>query len=228
VAVEALVVLVPVVVFGGLIALVVVLVVYGGRRERAQLEAFGQWALRNEWQFVPQPAVAWAQRLPGHNRRGVTLALFGLIGGRHTAIGEYQYTTTSTSQMGEQTTTSTQTHRYVVMVTWLSRPGPTLSVARRRALRRVGRALFGDRNTVGFEPFDSAFHVDTDDPTASRRLLGQNLVAEQVAGWLPEWSLTGNELMTVRQGRIGDPAGIPAQLAPLLRVADHLETTIGR
>lgn len=54
-------------------------------------------------------------------------------------------------------------------------------------------------------------------------MFGRELVTGHVAGGLPEWSLRGDELMTVRPGRIGEPDAIPAQFAGLLRVADLLD-----
>jgi hypothetical protein len=98
-----------------------------------------------------------------------------------------------------------------------------MAVVERGALSRFGRVLFGDGATaVGQEDFDRAYRVVSKDP---RAVLSPGLVAEHVAGRLPEWSLHGNELLTYRGGRIGDPATIPDQFTPLLRVAALLDRT---
>jgi hypothetical protein len=49
-------------------------------------------------------------------------------------------------------------------------------------------------------------------------------VNEHVAGRLPDWSLEGRELLSFREGRIGEPASIPGQLEPIIRVADLIES----
>jgi hypothetical protein len=111
----------------------------------------------------------------------------------------------------------------------LRRPGPTIAVVRRGAMSRLGRSLFGDRATaIGYEPFDRAYRVTAGDPRVVRSVLGRDLVAEQVAGWLPDWSLYGDELLAFQEGRIGEPTSIPAQFGPLLRVADLVEASLPR
>jgi hypothetical protein len=217
----------------GFIAVVVVIGVISGQRSRARTAALNDWALRNEWTVARRPAVTWGRRMPGRNRRGVSLAVSGLLNGRSVTIAEYSYTTSSTTThpagMGPGgtaggTTTNTTTHRYVLTVVRLSRAYPSIGVYQRGTLSKLGRSLFGDKSTaLGQEEFDRAFRVTADQPGLVSTVLSRDVVAAQVAGELPDWSVEGNELLTFRSGQLGDPAGIPAQFAPLLRVADLLE-----
>lgn len=206
-------------------ALVIGLAVHSRKRERQRREMLEVWAVRNRWQYVPTPPTEWWRRLPGRNQRGVALALSGVIGGRPVSVAEYSYTTTSTTSGPDGTTsTSSQTHHFVIWVVRVRGSWPAIAVHRRGAVSRFGRSLFGDRATaLGYEPFDSAFRISAERPELARSVFGQDLVAEQLAGWLPEWSLSGDELMVVENGRLTEPDGIPARFGPLLRVADLID-----
>ncbi|WP_433211541.1 hypothetical protein ACQP00_50700 [Dactylosporangium sp. CS-047395] len=210
---------------GAVFVLVIILAVIGRRRERQRRELLEVWAVRNRWQYVPRPPNEWWRRLPGRNSRGVALALSGQLGGRPVSVGEYSYTTTSTTSGADGTTsTSSQTHHFVVWVVRVRGSWPALSVHRRGAMSRFGRTLFGDRATaLGHEAFDSAFRISADRPEMVRTVFGQALVAEHLAGRLPDWSLRGDELMVVESGRLTEPDAIPARFGPLVRVADLLE-----
>lgn len=205
--------------------LLIVAAVITRRRERERRELLHAWAVRNRWQYVPQPSTQWWPRLPGRNRRGVSLALNGTVGGRPVSVGEYSYTTTSTTTGADGTTSTTsQTHHFLIWVVRLRAAWPAVSVHRRGAMSRFGRTLFGDRATaLGYEPFDSAYRISAERPEMVRGLFGRELVAEQLAGRLPEWSLAGDELMAVENGRLAEPDGIPARFGPLVRIADLIE-----
>jgi hypothetical protein len=208
--------------FGAVLALVIGLAVWSARRERARVDGLRQWAAARGWTLAQRPDVDWGQRLPGHNRRGVTLALSGVLSGRPVTIAEYFYTrTTYNTTANAASTSTTRTYQYVLLVVRLERPGPTMAVVERGALSRFGRVLFGDTaSAVGQEDFDRAYRIVTKDPMA---MLGPALLREHVEGRLPEWSLYGDELLTYRGGRIGNPESIPDQLGPLLRVAELLD-----
>ena len=79
--------------FGVLIVLVIVAAVVSARRERERQEALRHWAARHGWQVVDRPQVDWGRRMPGRNKRGVSLALFGTLGGRPVAVADSSYTT---------------------------------------------------------------------------------------------------------------------------------------
>jgi hypothetical protein len=210
--------------FGGFVVLTVIVAVVGFRGERRRRAALRRWAAEYGWQMVRRPAVNWGLRMPGRNRRGVDLALTGVLGGRPVTIAEYSYTSGS-ADIDDISTT----HRYVLMVVRLRWPGPTVAVFRRGGMSRLVRSLMGDGPTaIGHEPFDRAYKVAANDMRRVRSVLGPNLVAEHAAGRLPDWSLEGTELLAFREGRIGGPAGIPAQFAPLLRVADLIEANLAR
>src|SRR4051812_38791971 len=206
----------------GFIALIIVVAVRARRKERARQEALQRWAMQADFRYVLKPEVDWGRRMPGQNRRGVTLCLSGALAGRPVTIAEYQYSTTSTSGDGSSTTT---THYFVLTMARLRRPAPTVAVYRRGAMSKFGRALFGDRATaIGYEPFDSVYRVKAPDSRSVPAVVRGDLVREHLAGRLPDWSVHEHDVLTFREGRIGDPATIPAQLAPVMRVADLIDS----
>jgi hypothetical protein len=215
-----------VVCIGGFLAFAILIGVLSHQREKKRREALQHWAVRNRWQYQPRPAVQWWRRLPGHNRRGVALALSGTVGGRPVSIAEYTYTTSSSTPGADgAASTTTTTHRYVVFVVRLRRGWPGVAVHRRGAMSRVGRTLFGDKATaLGYEPFDSAYRISADRAEVVREIFGRDLVAEHVAGRLPEWSVQGDELMAYETGQIDQPETIPARFAALVRVADLIDS----
>jgi hypothetical protein len=213
-AMSAFVFVVIVVILGS-----IALAAFVARRERARREVLTDWATAHGWQTQLRPQLGFERRLPGRNRRGVSLAMSGLIDDRPVTVAEYSYTTTS-----NRTRT---THRYVIAVVQLREPRPSIGVYRRGALSKFGRALFGDRSTaIGYEPFDRDFRVTAEHPGDVPSVLGADLVHAHIDGQLPDWSLVGTELLTFRPGRIDDPASIPDQVLPLLRVADLLESPV--
>jgi hypothetical protein len=214
-------------IIGGGVVIVALLILAGVlavRRERRRRAALAAWAAHHGWALNAMPSTGWARRMPGRNSRGVSLTLSGTLHGRPVAIAEYSYTTTSSSGSGSSSSSTTTTHRYVLTVVWLARPGPKVAVLRRGALSRFGRTVFGDRATaIGHDQFDGAFRVVADDASVVRSVIRPELIAAHLAGQLPEWSLEGQELLAFRTGRIGEPGSIPAQLVPLVRVADLIE-----
>lgn len=211
--------------FGAVIVLIIIMAVVSARRERRRREELGDWAKRHGWQVVIRPQVDWGRRMPGKNRRGVSLALFGTLDGRPVSIGDYSYTTSSTStDANGASQTTTTTHHHVAVVVRLRMPRPTVAVHRRGGGSKLWRSMFGDKATaVGYEAFDRAYRVNAADPSLVRAVIGGPLLAEHVSGRLPDWSVEGNELLTFVPGRISVPDSIPAQFGPLLRVAALLE-----
>ncbi|WP_141721653.1 hypothetical protein [Micromonospora citrea] len=213
---------------GGLAVLLgvglVALVVTAHRRERERRERWRQWAAHHGWAYVERPRVAWTDRVPGRNRRGVRFALTGRLHGRPVGVAEYEHTEThtSTDANGNQTTNS-QTHVYVVCSVWLRWQFPALTVAPRGVFSKLGRALFGsDVYATGHEEFDRRWRVGAAAP-GQQALVGPALVAAHLAGAVPAWSVRGAELITYRAGRLEDPALVPSLLAPLVTVAGLLE-----
>ncbi|BCJ56429.1 hypothetical protein Asp14428_79040 [Actinoplanes sp. NBRC 14428] len=146
------------------VVLVVLAAVVGRRRERERREALQGWAAAHGWMLVPNPAVDWSSRLPGRNRRGVTLALTGPLWGRRASVADYSYTeTTSTSTPdgngGTTHGTRSTTHHYTVLVVHLDRPSAYVGIQPRGILSKWGRALFGAGSTLGHERFDHDFRV---------------------------------------------------------------------
>lgn len=203
-------------------ALVVISVVVNGHRERRRLDHIRLWAKHHGWYLREQPAVDWAERLPGRNRRGVSLSVHGTLDGHTVCVAEYSYTTSSTDAQGNSTS---ETHRFVVTAVRLPTLYPTLSVERRTGLSKLGRAVFGDAATaIGDERFDRLYRIRTVVPVQVHSVLSPALVNEHIAGRLPVWSVQGTELLTYQKGRIESPAQIPALAAPLVRVAELLQS----
>jgi hypothetical protein len=215
-----------------LVVLLIVLLVLAGVMHRRRQERWRHhvrgWAKYNGWNADFAPQVDWPERLPGRNRRGMSLVLSGAIAGRPVAVGNYTYTTTSTSTTTGpngviSTTTTTHNHDFTVAVTWVAQPTPTVTLHQRGAVSRLGRRLFGESaGATGHEEFDRRFRIESPTPDAARALFGPLLVAETLAGHLPLWSLYAGTLLAHRPGHIKDPAHAPGMAAPLARVADLL------
>lgn len=200
------------------IALLVVLIVVSVRRERERHRRIRYWVARHGWTIVTRPVVDWEARLPGQNRRGVSLLVHGMMHGRVVAVAEYSYTTESMSD--SQGNRSTTTHYLIVTAVRLDVPYPPIAVESRGALSRLGRAMFGDNATaIGDDEFDRRFRVRTRSPAMAQNLLGPALVAEHLAGRVPPWSLASQDLLSWQAGQIGDPRQIATLAARLLRVA---------
>lgn len=204
----------------GVVVLLVVAIVVSARHERERQERIRRWAAHYGWHIAVSPVVDWERRLPGGNRRGVSLLVSGWMHNRHVGVAEYSYTTSSTDSRGS---TSTTTHHFIVVVVRLAAAYPPLAVQPRGALSRLGRAMFGDKATAtGHDMFDRGFRVQTRDPAYARAMVGPALITEHLAGRVPEWNLAGYDLLTWQSGMLDDPRRIPVLAAPLVRVADLL------
>ena len=92
----------PLFVTGG-VALVTLLVIAGvvsARRERERIRRIGEWAARHRWTVEKNPTVDWTNRLPGKNRRGVSLLVHGTVRGYGVGVAEYSYEERSTDFEG--------------------------------------------------------------------------------------------------------------------------------
>lgn len=209
------------------VALAILALVLNARRERRRRDRLIQWCRHHGWTITANPAVDWGVRLPGGNRRGVTVAFTATIGGRVVSVAEYSYSETHFSSTpdgtgGTSSTTTTQTHRFVATVVRLNRPYPAVAVQPRGALSKLGRTAFGGNDTAGGDPrFDRTFRVTATDPDLVRQLITPALVAEHLAGTVPSWTLYGHDLLAYQPGHIQKPQHIPGYVTPLLRVAQH-------
>jgi hypothetical protein len=192
-------------------------------RERARLDRIHQWAAHFGWVVTTSVAVDWIARLPSERRqpRGVTLMVSGVVRGRPVAVAEYFYVAESMAD-SNGTRTTTTTHLIVTAVR-LATAYPPIAVQPRRAMSRLGRAMFGAGVTsTGHNAFDRRFRVRTEEPALVRALFGPALLGEHLAGSVPLWDLAGYDLLTWQRGRLDDPRQIPALVASLVRVADLL------
>jgi hypothetical protein len=184
------------------VALVIFALVVKANRQRRRRDQLMQWAARNGWTVTPTPAVDWGVRLPGGNRKGVSIALSATMGGRSVSVAEYSYT--------ENASGSPQTHQFIVTVVRLAQSYPPVAVQPRNPLSKLAKLGGGDG-------FDRQFKVE-----GAEQLVGPTLAAEHLAGTVPPWSLYRDELLAYRHGRLDRPDQIPALVSPLLRVADLL------
>jgi hypothetical protein len=210
----------------GFVLVIVILFMLGplllDRSGSKRVERIRQWAAGRGWTVTERPAVEWAvrlpgEKLPGENRRGVSLLVSGMVDGWAVGVADYSYE--------EQTNDGPVTYHFVVTSVRLDEPYPPLAVRPRGALARsrLGRAVFGaDATATGHEAFDRKFRVQIEDPAPARTLLGPKLIAEHLAGRAPAWSLDGQDLLTWQAGRIKDPDQIPALASRLVRVAELL------
>jgi hypothetical protein len=227
---------------GTLIAVVLLVLValasWGYLRDRRREEAIMRWAARSGWAVGKDAQVPFLNRLPGYERRKISLLLHSTIDGRPVAVAEYSWTRVSPGDSSDDAgdgildsllpdlfgDPSSNSHQFLVTAVRLPRPYPPLAVARRRhglyGLRQ--KVVGGKAVSLDYPPFDAKFRVTTNQPELARRLLGPTLVAEHVDGRLPTWSVANHDLISWRPGRIGDPEKIPDEIAPLLRVADLL------
>jgi hypothetical protein len=205
--------------------LIVALVVRAIRKENARVAHIRRWAAANGWTFAKRQRPSWEARVPGTYRRGISLVVSGQVNGRPVSVAEYWYITESTSAGGGTgvNNTSTTTHLMVVTAVRMPLRYPPIAVRARGSLSRLGRAVFGDNAAAtGHAEFDRRFRVHTKDPAAARALVGPALIADHLADRVPAWSLGGQDLLTWRDGKIRDPAEIPAMAAALTWVADRL------
>ncbi|HZM77807.1 MAG TPA: hypothetical protein VFC19_18980 [Candidatus Limnocylindrales bacterium] len=197
-------------------AVAILAFVIGWRVESRRKERIRQWAHHHGWIVTFSPIVDWATRLPKSRRRGVSLLVSGVVGGRPVAVAEYSYHVPDSDGQGT-------TYRYVVTAVRLPVSYQPIAVQPRGVLSRVGLAMFGGgATTIGHAAFDRDFRVHTKNPALVRTLLGPTLIAEHVARRVPFWSLAGPDLLTWQDGKIVDPSRIPATAANLVRVADLL------
>jgi hypothetical protein len=199
----------------------VVRAVAAAQRERDRVATLRGWAEASGWQFVQRPTRSVVRHLTGRGGRP-TLLLAGYLNGRGVALLEHEVTETT----GSGESSSTQTHYYVDTEVRLRQSFPSVKVTRRGKVSRLGRSIFGDRATaVNLEAFDSVYRVEARDADAARRVLSPPVVAAQITGQLPNWNwhVEGVSLHCRRGGRIGPPAGIPAQVTRLLYLADLLD-----
>ncbi|MGW4533788.1 hypothetical protein ACWEOI_22855 [Nocardia sp. NPDC004340] len=200
---------------GGPLLLMLIYGIKQSNADRARKERLWRWAVANGWQFQEHAVAPWTDRLPGRNRRGLGVMVTGVIGGHWVTIAEYTFTATDS------------TEHYVVVRIMLDRPHPSVAVQRRGLASQFGRALFGDKPTAtGNVLFDSRYTITASDRSQVKAMVGQPLIDAHIHGWLPSWSLVGNELLTyMTAGKLQDPNQILACASPLLRVADLLGPT---
>jgi hypothetical protein len=210
------------------VAVTIPLVIAVRRRERRRTDRLRAWARENGWIVTPKPVVHWRARLPGGNRGVVTIAVSGAVSGRPVSVAEYavsdvQITSAPDGLGGTTTSTTTTTHHYTVAVAALSRPMPYVAMERRGKVSRLARVVLGPGETAtGNADFDRAFRIRTADPAAVRRWCTPSLIDAHLRWQIPDWSVTGTEVLTYRGGRL-DPASLPGEAGRIAFLAAELD-----
>jgi len=209
---------------GGCLIIVVLFVVVGAivvrqadqadKERMAKLEA---WAQSREWTIATRPKVDWGRQFTLENYEPgkyttVRFAIHGFLQGRHVAAAECSY---DPPRQGN----SRRTTYVVLLVVQLDRPIRTVEVKHRYHPVRPG-----ERTLLDVPEFDAQFHVYAPDARAAKEVVGPRLIAAQLAGEIPHWSVFGTELFTYTFGKIDDPVGFNARFDGILRVAELLET----
>ncbi len=201
------------------VVLVVVAAVRGSRLERERRQRLAAWAEHHEWTYADRPKGEWpwTARLPGRNRRGVSLVLSGVFAEFPVTVAAYSYTTSS----GTGDDRSSTTHRLLVALVRLREEHPTVVVAPRSVASRLARSLLGAGDVSTGDPeFDKRFVIKSPDAAAARSLVAPALVREHLADRAPSWHVDGDELLTHRPGQLRDPdVDIPQLVGPLVEVA---------
>jgi hypothetical protein len=142
----------------------------------------------------------------------VALIVSGTVDGWPVCFADYSYSTGN----GE----NKKTHDLIVTAVRLAVSYPPVSVQPRGGISRPGKAIFGeDAASTGHADFDRQFLLRTNYPTVGRALVGPALIAEQLAGHIPVWSVAGQDLLAWQPGRIDDTPRTEALAAGLVRVA---------
>lgn len=210
------------------VGLTIPLVIAVRRRERRRTDRLQAWARANGWTVTPKPVVHWRARLPGGDRGVVTVAVSGAVSGRPVSVAEYavsdvHVTPTPDGLGGTTTSTTITTHHFTVAVAALSRPMPSVAVERRGTASRLARAVLGPSETAtGNADFDRAFRIRTADPAAVRWWCTPSLIDAHLRWQIPDWSLTGTDVLTYRGGRL-DPSTIPAEAGRITFLAAELD-----
>jgi len=210
---------------GGILAFAAVVVVLGRLRAGEAMATLESWARTSGWTIERQPDTGWTRRVSGRDDDRVTFAVRGVVDGRAVAVAEYHYSKAYNGALGRRG----QTYDRVLLVAQLRRPARTVAVSRRKSWQRSQHFMERDRPTsVGVEAFDLEYRVEAPDVRAVRMVIGEHLIAEHIAGRLPDWSVEGTEVLTYRDGRLGgDLSGIPTQFSAILRVAELIEADAG-
>jgi hypothetical protein len=207
-----------------------------------------QWAVRNGWGVSRDVSLPFEVGGPEDGQGQAAILLHTSVNGRPVAVADYWYRRWHNSWDSDANNRRVMARKTVTTVR-LQQSFPRMSVKRRTggggwgvfnavfgaigaasdpvnaALGSFQRKVLGP-NTVevslGYPSFDEQFVVEATNPGLARKLIGQPLLDELVAGRAPTWTIQGNDLYTLLGSSPIVPEEIPGRLSSLLRVADLL------
>ncbi|TGO05924.1 hypothetical protein [Serinibacter arcticus] len=195
------------VIFGVVIAIIVVSGVVSARRSRERTQALVAYAAARGWLFHAD-GTGLEDRFGGEpfqrgRRRRASQVLEGTHRGWPFIAFDYTYVTSN----GKNSTT----HHFSVVSLHLGVRTPMLQVRPQSAFGRFFSDAFGTDYHIGFREFDDAFHIRTDSTELAHDVLTEAFCRRLLAA--PERALRfqGDSLLLFRTGR-HDPAEVDAVL----------------
>jgi hypothetical protein len=184
------------------------------------------WALKNNWQIVPEDdsqCARWAGPPfnEGDHRRARNV-LSGEWRGRPFVSFDYSYETHSSNSKGGQTT---QVHRYAVsalaLPTWL----PRLQVTPENTLTRIGNALGHTDIELESEDFNRAFRVTANDPKFASDVLTPRTMQLLLGRPHFSWRIEGADILCWQSGE-QQPVAVNNAVNTLVDVIDGIPSFV--
>jgi hypothetical protein len=205
----------PLLVFGGGLALVLAVGFFAyqaDKKRRAMLQAY---ALSNGWSYLARDD-SWCERFAGspfgegQNRTAKNI-LSGSYEGAPMVAFDYSYQTSTTDSKGNRSTT---THRFMVCALQLRAPLPRLELSPESALTRLaGHFGFGDVELES-EDFNRHYRVSAPDPKFAYDVLNPRTMEALLARPALHMRLSGIDAVCWESGRL-EPSDLVARLSTL-------------
>jgi hypothetical protein len=209
---------VPLLVFGGGLALVIAIAFYAYQADKKRRALLQAYALSNGWTYAARDD-SWCDRFDGApfgqgESRKATNILAGAYRGAAMVAFDYSYETSSTDSKGNRSTT---THRFAVcslqMPAWL----PGLQLSPESALTRLaGHLGFGDVELES-EDFNRHYRVSARDPKFAYDVLNPRTMAALLSRPALHMRLSGVDALCWESGRL-----VPAELISRLSTLELL------
>lgn len=156
----------PVFLFGGFLALVIVLAIHSHKQEKERTAKLAQFAAGREWYFEPEKVRDFDEKYSDFDffRRGGNRYASNILSGRHqefeVEVFDYHYETHSTDSKGRR-----QTHHHRFSVAVLDAPFPlkNLTIRPEGIFDKLSAAFGWDDIDFESAEFSRRFHVQSED-----------------------------------------------------------------